>query len=98
MKQKVSQSEITLKPKVPSKPTEALRYAFGIEHEGKALWAVYMYTIEGFAILSKHKISSGNPVKLAIRHLDNALLQLEINQRHPDKVRSFEVMPSMGAR
>lgn len=77
------------------KPKDKVSYAFDMEHEGKALWAVFMYTIEDGKVIDKAKISSGNMAKHAVKHLANALMQLHLNQRSPEKIKQHEIMPSV---
>jgi hypothetical protein len=91
--------------RAPNKPTASLKeplgnvqYVFGIEHEGKALYAVFMYTLQNGAILTKHKLADGEFAKNAVRRMAQSAIQIELNHMDPKRLSRFEVMPSISGQ
>lgn len=79
-------------------PSEPLSYAFTIEHEGKALWAVVMLTLQGSQVIERTKISSGDFGTNALVRLGNACGQLFLNQRKPESIKNArtEIVATVG--
>lgn len=75
-----------------------ITYAFSLEHEGRALYAVLLHTLEDGQMVSTEKIVSGEFARNAMVRLSRAAYLLVIEGKKPDALREHRVAPRMGVR
>jgi hypothetical protein len=82
-------------PKViPIKEKAKETYAFAMEHEGKALYGVTMYTIIDGKVVDSAKVDSGQFARTAVMQMGRKAMQIVLNGQKPDTVKRNEVRPT----